>query len=337
MTVSFTDALSRIDQIEQQVESLEGGFASAGGIAGTTAATDASSSNATGSTSSTGFSGALAQAQASDPAATAASAETDAATAADPTLSTDTTTAADPSFAAGATTGSFPTVAGSALGAPTASLTLPTVTGPAVSAVSGPTGGVAVAPPYTTATGVTPPYTTSASDTTPYTTTGSVALPTGAGTMLTSSQQQFASTLSADTGLNPGVVSAWLLSEESGGAAQSRQAAGNNDWLNIGYTGSGTFGADDWIWSDRQCRQRDRAVAAGPRLDSRLRDGQQRHPIDFDDRRPDARDSDRVAAELRLVWQRLSEPARDLFERRQRLASGPGLNSAWLTLDEYSN
>lgn len=250
MTVSFTDALSRIDQIEQQVESLEGGFASAGGIAGTTAATDASSSNATGSTSSTGFSGALAQAQASDPAATAASAETDAATAADPTLSTDTTTAADPSFAAGATTGSFPTVAGSALGAPTASLTLPTVTGPAVSAVSGPTGGVAVAPPYTTATGVTPPYTTSASDTTPYTTTGSVALPTGAGTMLTSSQQQFASTLSADTGLNPGVVSAWLLSEESGGAAQSRQAAGNNDWLNIGYTGSGTFGADDSIWSD---------------------------------------------------------------------------------------
>lgn len=252
MTVSITDALSRIDQIEQQVESLEGGFASAGGVAGTTAASDASSSSATGSTSSTDFSGALAQAQASDAAATAASASAgaEAATAADPMPSTDTMTAADPSFATDAASDSFPTVAGSALGTPTASLTVPTVTGPTVSAVGSPTGGVAVAPPYTTAAGVTPPYTTSATDTTPYTTTGSVALPTGASTMLTSSQQQFASTLSADTGLNPGVVSSWLLAEESGGAAQSRQAAGNNDWLNIGYTGSGTFGADDSVWSD---------------------------------------------------------------------------------------
>src|SRR5947209_970827 len=34
------------------------------------------------------------------------------------------------------------------------------------------------------------------------------------------------------------------------GAAQSRQGAGNNDWLNIGYTDSGTYGASDSVWSD---------------------------------------------------------------------------------------
>ena len=31
---------------------------------------------------------------------------------------------------------------------------------------------------------------------------------------------------------------------------QSRQAAGNNDWLNIGYTDSATYGASDSVWSD---------------------------------------------------------------------------------------
>jgi hypothetical protein len=76
------------------------------------------------------------------------------------------------------------------------------------------------------------------------------ALPPKAQTMLTSSQQQFASRLAAQTGLDPGVISAWLLSEESSGAAQSRQARNNNDWLNIGYTDSGTFGSSDSIWSD---------------------------------------------------------------------------------------
>ena len=80
--------------------------------------------------------------------------------------------------------------------------------------------------------------------------TGGASLPPAATSMLTSSQQQFASQLASDTGLNPGVVSAWLLAEESGGAAQSRQAAGNNDWLNIGYTDSGTFGSSDSVWSD---------------------------------------------------------------------------------------
>jgi hypothetical protein len=71
-----------------------------------------------------------------------------------------------------------------------------------------------------------------------------------AQSMLTSNQQQFASRLAADTGLDPHVVAAWLLAEESGGAAQSRQAAGNNDWLNIGYTDSGTYGSGDSVWSN---------------------------------------------------------------------------------------
>ncbi len=82
------------------------------------------------------------------------------------------------------------------------------------------------------------------------TATGSATLPTSAGTMLTSAQQQFASRLASDTGLDPGVVSAWLLAEESGGAAVSRQSANNNDWLNIGYTDSGTYGSSDSVWSD---------------------------------------------------------------------------------------
>jgi len=86
--------------------------------------------------------------------------------------------------------------------------------------------------------------------TTATSTTGGAALPASAQTMLTADQQQFASRLAADTGLDPSVVSAWLLAEESGGAAQSRQAQNNNDWLNIGYTDSGTFGSSDSVWSD---------------------------------------------------------------------------------------
>jgi hypothetical protein len=71
-----------------------------------------------------------------------------------------------------------------------------------------------------------------------------------AASMLTSGQQQFAARLSAQTGLSPQVIAAWLLAEESSGAAQSRQSANNNDWLNIGYTDSGTYGSSDSIWSN---------------------------------------------------------------------------------------
>ena len=76
------------------------------------------------------------------------------------------------------------------------------------------------------------------------------SLPAGATRLLTAGQQQFASRLASQTGLDPGVISAWLLAEESGDAAKSRQAAGNNDWLNTGYTDSGTYGASDSIWSN---------------------------------------------------------------------------------------
>lgn len=79
---------------------------------------------------------------------------------------------------------------------------------------------------------------------------GTEALPQAAQGMLTEGQQQFAGRLSALTGLDPGVVSAWLLAEESGGAARSRQAEGNNDWLNIGYTDSGTYGSGDGVWGN---------------------------------------------------------------------------------------
>jgi hypothetical protein len=80
--------------------------------------------------------------------------------------------------------------------------------------------------------------------------TGGATLSPRAAGMLTGGQQQFASRLAADTGLDAGVISAWLLAEESGGAAQSRESAGNNDWLNIGYTDSGTYGSADSIWSN---------------------------------------------------------------------------------------
>jgi hypothetical protein len=80
--------------------------------------------------------------------------------------------------------------------------------------------------------------------------TGGASLPGGAQSQLTSGQQQFAARLAANTGLDPGVISAWLLAEESGGAAQSREAQNNNDWLNIGYTDSGTYGSADSIWSN---------------------------------------------------------------------------------------
>ena len=79
---------------------------------------------------------------------------------------------------------------------------------------------------------------------------GSTTLSAKAQSMLTTDQQQFATRLAADTGLSPQVVAAWMLAEESGGAAQSRQAASNNDWLNIGYTDSGTYGSSDSIWSN---------------------------------------------------------------------------------------
>ncbi len=75
------------------------------------------------------------------------------------------------------------------------------------------------------------------------------AAPVTAG-QLTSGQQQFAGELAADTGLDPAVVTAWVLAAESGSHAGAKAAANNNDWLNVGYTDSGTYGSTDSVWSD---------------------------------------------------------------------------------------
>jgi hypothetical protein len=58
--------------------------------------------------------------------------------------------------------------------------------------------------------------------------------------LLTSGQQTFVARLSSLTGLNTRVVGGWVLAEESGSAAQGREAASNFNWLNIGYFDSGT-------------------------------------------------------------------------------------------------
>jgi hypothetical protein len=71
-----------------------------------------------------------------------------------------------------------------------------------------------------------------------------------AAQLLTPGQQQFATELAAQTGLDPQVISAWMLAEESGSAAASREAQGNNDWLNVGWTDSGRYGTSDSVWSN---------------------------------------------------------------------------------------
>jgi hypothetical protein len=48
---------------------------------------------------------------------------------------------------------------------------------------------------------------------------GAVGLPARAAGMMTPGQRQFATQLAAQTGLDPQVVAAWMLAEESGGAA----------------------------------------------------------------------------------------------------------------------
>ena len=62
---------------------------------------------------------------------------------------------------------------------------------------------------------------------------------TVSSSLLTAGQQKFAGRLAELTGLDPRVVAAWELAEESGSAAQGREAASNFNWLNIGYFDSG--------------------------------------------------------------------------------------------------
>src|SRR5215472_6842265 len=66
----------------------------------------------------------------------------------------------------------------------------------------------------------------------------------------TPGQLQFVSRYAQQTGLNPQVVAAQVYNEMNGPAAASRQAAGNHDWLNIGYTDSGPMGTGNAVWSN---------------------------------------------------------------------------------------
>ena len=68
------------------------------------------------------------------------------------------------------------------------------------------------------------------------TTGGSISV---SSSLLTPGQAKFAGRLAELTGLDPHVVAAWELAEESGSAAQGREAASNFNWLNIGYFDSG--------------------------------------------------------------------------------------------------
>lgn len=56
---------------------------------------------------------------------------------------------------------------------------------------------------------------------------------------LTPGQKVFAKQVAKRTGLNPRVVAAQALAEESGSYATQREAEGNHNWLNIGYFDSG--------------------------------------------------------------------------------------------------
>jgi hypothetical protein len=67
-------------------------------------------------------------------------------------------------------------------------------------------------------------------------TAGSITV---SSSLLTPGQAKFAGRLAELTGLDPHVVAAWELAEESGSAAQGREAASNFNWLNIGYFDSG--------------------------------------------------------------------------------------------------
>lgn len=72
---------------------------------------------------------------------------------------------------------------------------------------------------------------------------------TRATAALNSRQQTFASTLAADTGLDPNVVAAWVHAEEPASASSAPNGA--NNWLNIGAFDSGNFaGSGAAEWSD---------------------------------------------------------------------------------------
>jgi hypothetical protein len=68
--------------------------------------------------------------------------------------------------------------------------------------------------------------------------------------MFTPGQSQFIGRYAQQTGLDPRVVAAEVLNEESGSAAQKRQQAGIHNWLNIGYTDTAERGTGNQVWRD---------------------------------------------------------------------------------------
>jgi len=71
--------------------------------------------------------------------------------------------------------------------------------------------------------------------------------------LMTSGQIEFAGEFRKDTDLNPDVIEAWLLAEQSGpkdGPSSQRQAANNDNWLDIGYTDTANLGTSDSFWTN---------------------------------------------------------------------------------------
>jgi hypothetical protein len=65
----------------------------------------------------------------------------------------------------------------------------------------------------------------------------------------TKGQAEFVAALADGTGLNKRVIAAWVLQEMNGAPAQSREAEGNHNWLNIAYFNSGAGSVTkDPIW-----------------------------------------------------------------------------------------
>lgn len=67
-------------------------------------------------------------------------------------------------------------------------------------------------------------------------------------TLLTHSQQLFAIEFSSQTKLDVNVVAAWCLNEQSSNYAAARELAGNQNWLDIGYTDSANRGTSNSYW-----------------------------------------------------------------------------------------
>jgi hypothetical protein len=79
------------------------------------------------------------------------------------------------------------------------------------------------------------------------TATGTGSLAKGAAGF-SANQKAFASELQAKTGLDPGVIAAWMAAEEPIGATSS--SGGTQDWLNVGITDTVSLGQGNPEWQN---------------------------------------------------------------------------------------